>query len=672
MDENKDKARNPLSSMLPLILMFVVVFFVMRQFQGKDEKAAPGPVAGPKTPSVKTDAVVTRDFEFARTRGAGRSILVHTKAFTAELTENGGRISAFYVRSHDELQLPQQVVAESKDPRAKQYNALEVTKHNGMDFQPHLWWKHPDTGDYWQIADPPLNSGAFRMEAPLKDEKTGVQEVRFHLPVRFRGSRFEIVKVFRFFPREHFFRQITMVRNLEARPFTYHYLYFKAFGDIGPPQETADTRLPATRFYRYGGDLFQNTMTGKAAGCGLGCGHKEDVTLGRPNSLEFVGSTSRYFFAYSRFLAAQETPVDVPDGLILVKRAGDSPEHAAKEGATTYFENVALASARSGMPDLGGPGRNRDASGAISKATGNARILAHTRVERPDALIIDNQVFVGLRTDESHSFRDVPLLEAEFGADWPSKEAREALFSSSYFKLFSKIKDFIVWLMRQVYRLTGNYGWAIIIVAVSFKLITWPLNQMQAKSMKKMSALKPELDAMNEKYAEDPQEKQKQLMELYKRHQINPAKGCLPVLIQMPIFVALFSAFSEAIELWKSPFILWMTDLSQPDTIGIIQTGLPMIGEFHMNILPLLMVGSQILYQRFTTMTADPQQKMLMYLMPVVFMFMFWSMPSGVTLYWTLQNVFSIVWQIAANRLSDDVLPVPTPAAARTKRKGKK
>ena len=669
MDENKDKARNPLSSMLPLILMFVVVFFVMRQFQGSDEKKETQAIPSTKQPPQAAN-VDTKDFEFARSAKGSRTVLVHTKTFTAQLAERGGRISAFYVRSHDELQLPAQVIADSKDPFSKEYQALEVTRHNGMDFQPHLWWRHPGTGAYWQIADPVLNEGAFRLEGPFKDEKTGVQEVRFRLPVRFFGSRLEIVKIYRFFPREHFFRQITMLRNLEARPFSYQYpIYFKTFGDIGPPEETADSRMPATRFYRYAGDLHQKTMTGAASGCGLGCGNKEDVTQGRPNSLEFYGSTSRYFFAYSRFLSAQDTPLDVPDGLIMVSGPVSSP----KEAGTTYFENVQLAPARAGTPDLGGPGRNLNASGQFSKATGNAGILSRSRVERPDALIIDNQVFVGVRTDESHSFRDIPLLEAEFGADWPSKEAREALFSSSYFKLFSKIKDFIVWLMRLVYRFTGNYGWAIIIIAVSFKLITWPLNQMQAKSMKKMSALKPELDAMNAKYAEDPQEKQKQLMELYKRHQINPAKGCLPILIQMPIFVALFSAFSEAIELWKSPFVLWMTDLSQPDTIFIWQTGLPFLAELHVNILPLLMVGSQVLYQRFTTMTADPQQKMLMYLMPVVFMFMFWSMPSGVTLYWTLQNVFSILWQLAANRFSSDDVVLAAPAApGRRNSKGKK
>ena len=92
----------------------------------------------------------------------------------------------------------------------------------------------------------------------------------------------------------------------------------------------------------------------------------------------------------------------------------------------------------------------------------------------------------------------------------------------------------------------------------------------------------------------------------------------------MPIFVGLFNAFSNSIELWHSPFIFWMSDLSRPDTVGVI----PFLG-LGLNILPLLMIGSQILYQRFTTVSSDPQQKMLMYLMPVVMLFFFWGIPSG-------------------------------------------
>ena len=148
-------------------------------------------------------------------------------------------------------------------------------------------------------------------------------------------------------------------------------------------------------------------------------------------------------------------------------------------------------------------------------------------------------------------------------------------------------------------------------------------------------------------------------MALYKEHNVNPAKGCLPMVIQIPIFIALYSAFSESMELWRSPFIFWMNDLSEPDTVYIIKD-LFFVQNFHINILPLFMVSSQILQQKFTTVVSDPQQKMLMYFMPVIMIFFFWSMPSGVTLYWTVQNVISIIWQVIANKTGDDPVPAKT------------
>jgi len=129
--------------------------------------------------------------------------------------------------------------------------------------------------------------------------------------------------------------------------------------------------------------------------------------------------------------------------------------------------------------------------------------------------------------------------------------------------------------------------------------------------------------------------------------------GCLPILIQIPIFIALYSAFSDSIELWKSPFILWMKDLSQPDTIYVIKD-LFVVKNLHINVLPLLMVGSQLLLQKMTTVTTDPQQKFLMYFMPIIMIFFFWSMPSGVTLYWTVQNIISVVWQLAVEKFSKE------------------
>jgi len=343
-------------------------------------------------------------------------------------------------------------------------------------------------------------------------------------------------------------------------------------------------------------------------------------------------------------------PQQTPDGLILV----DKYDPTGSETGTIFYKNFQLQPRVDNPLDLGDTRGDTDAAGKfVSADKGNFYRIVSTQKERKDALVIDSMVYLGVRSDEAHSFNNEKLMEAEFGMTEPDGEARRALFSFGYFSYFSKIKDAIVWLMRVIYRITGNYGWSIIIIAIAAKLLTFPLNQMQVKSMKKMSALKPEIDKINVQYAKDPQEKQKHIMEMYRKHNVNPAKGCLPMFVQMPIFIALFSAFSESVELWQSPFIWWMTDLSMPDTIYVVKD-LFFVQNLSLNILPVFMVISQIFYQKFNTVTADPQQKVLMYIMPIVFAFMFWSMPSGVTLYWTVQNVFSIVWQIAANKLTSD------------------
>jgi YidC/Oxa1 family membrane protein insertase len=208
------------------------------------------------------------------------------------------------------------------------------------------------------------------------------------------------------------------------------------------------------------------------------------------------------------------------------------------------------------------------------------------------------------------------------------------------------VRDLLVRLLVLLNSLFGNYGVSLIIFAVLTKLIFWPLNQKSANSMKKMSELAPQLKALKERYKDNPTELNKQTMDIYKRHGVNPASGCLPIVIQMPFFFALYSALSNSVELWNAPFILWITDLSKPDTV----TTLPAyLGAIDLNILPLLMVVSQFFQQRLTSSTADPNQQKMMMFLPILFIFIFWKMPSGLVLYWTVQNVFSIGQQLYTN-----------------------
>ncbi len=202
------------------------------------------------------------------------------------------------------------------------------------------------------------------------------------------------------------------------------------------------------------------------------------------------------------------------------------------------------------------------------------------------------------------------------------------------------------WLARLVYEALNaihavipNYGIAIILVALITKLLFFPLTRKGTASMKRMSALKPEIERIQEKYKGDQQKVSLETMALYKKHGVNPAAGCLPLLIQMPVFFALYGVLRNAIELRQAPFLFWINDLSAPDTL--VHFGqFPMLPDA-LHVLPLVMAASTILMQKTTAMMTDPRQKSLMYLMPVMMLFFFYSMPAGLNLYWTVQNLFT-------------------------------
>jgi YidC/Oxa1 family membrane protein insertase len=194
---------------------------------------------------------------------------------------------------------------------------------------------------------------------------------------------------------------------------------------------------------------------------------------------------------------------------------------------------------------------------------------------------------------------------------------------------------------QAVHRAVPNYGLVIIILSAVVKLVFYPLTRKSMESMRQMQLLKPEMDRLNEKYKDDPQRKNQAVLELYRKHKVNPLGGCLPVLVQMPVFVALYSALNTAIELRKAPFTLWIHDLSAPDRIGSI-VGMPI------HVLPLIMAGTMIWQQKLTP--TDPRQAAMAYMMPVIMTVFFYAMPSGLVLYWTVTNLMAVAQQIWMNR----------------------
>jgi len=203
-------------------------------------------------------------------------------------------------------------------------------------------------------------------------------------------------------------------------------------------------------------------------------------------------------------------------------------------------------------------------------------------------------------------------------------------------KPFSKV---ILWSFKLLHHIIPNYGIVIIIFSVVIKLILWPLSKKQNQSMKQMQALSPYLKELKEKYKGDPQKFQKEQMRLFKENKINPYGGCLPMILQMPILFALFIVFRSTIELRGAPFMLWIKDLSLPDTILDLGFTIPMYGN-QVSILPIIM-GVTTFFQSKSTAT-DPNQKMIVYFMPIFLTLLFNSFPSGLTLYYTLFNVLSI------------------------------
>ena len=228
------------------------------------------------------------------------------------------------------------------------------------------------------------------------------------------------------------------------------------------------------------------------------------------------------------------------------------------------------------------------------------------------------------------------------------REAGHNLRELVYLGWFDFLARPALYFLQFLYSFIGNYGVAIIVITALQKIIFYPLTQKSHKSMQAMQTLQPKMQAIKERYKNNPQKINQETMELYKKHGVNPFGGCLPMLIQIPIFIALYNALASSVELWHAPFALWITDLSAPDTLFSI----PVAGDaFAVRALALIMGISMFIQQKMSPMGGDPRQaKMMLYMMPIMFTFIFWGMPSGLVLYWLVNNVLQIGHQYHMNR----------------------
>lgn len=215
------------------------------------------------------------------------------------------------------------------------------------------------------------------------------------------------------------------------------------------------------------------------------------------------------------------------------------------------------------------------------------------------------------------------------------KAAAEGLELTVDYGILTVIAQPIYWLMDKIHSLVGNWGWSIILLTMMIKLAFYKLSEASYKSMANMRRMQPRITALKERFGDDKQRMQQAMMEMYKKEKINPLGGCLPILVQIPVFISLYWVLLESVELRQAPFIFWLHDLSKNDPYFV---------------LPVLMGISMFAQQRLNPTPPDPMQAKIMMMLPVVFTFFFLFFPAGLVLYWLVNNLLSITQQWVITR----------------------
>lgn len=281
--------------------------------------------------------------------------------------------------------------------------------------------------------------------------------------------------------------------------------------------------------------------------------------------------------------------------------------------ADKYFLSAILAEKNS----IASTELKKNAAGFLEAIVASPQVT----INPGQSVTVTNRLFVGPK--------DIDILKAQ-GND---------LVQSLDLGWFTVLAKPLLYTLKYFYGYVGNYGIAIIIVTIILKALFFPLTHKSYKSMKDMQKIQPKMAALKEKYKDDRDAMNKAVMELYREHKVNPLGGCLPMLVQIPVFFALYKALMFSIELRHAPFFLWVTDLADKDPYYVT---------------PVIMGITMFIQQKMTPSQMDPIQQKMMLALPVVFTFMFLSFPSGLVLYWLVNNILTIGQQMYINKLVKD------------------
>ena len=219
------------------------------------------------------------------------------------------------------------------------------------------------------------------------------------------------------------------------------------------------------------------------------------------------------------------------------------------------------------------------------------------------------------------------------------------------FGWFGAISKVLLLGMKVIHQFIPNWGVSIVLITIALKILFWPLTQISARSAKKMQKIQGPMKEMQDRYKDDPKRRNEEMMKLYRKHKVNPLGGCLPMLIQIPIFIGFFYMLRTSSELRFAEF-LWIADLSQPEKLFSWGINLPLMGQYF-NLLPILMGVTMYYQMRMTPTAASAQQQAIFKFMPVMMVVMLYNFSSGLCLYWTVQNLMTILQQTITNRRKD-------------------